>query len=834
MHLRSFLYLVVVIPAALVVVYLAVRNSAALTRESSHRTKLELFFTCTILLLGVTAILRNQIMGVGRTTLAFRGSAADTYDQYIPYYITLARSIREGSLPLWYGNFGMGTSVISNQSVTFDPFNLVLIPLCLVFGEGFFSRAIAITFACRALVSGLLFSHLLVRYCKTPLARIFGASTYGLGGYLFTEGQHYFLGTGWVFLPFILIALEWLMDSQNGRSFALSCFATTMLVCFSPYIAFMILMFVPLYVALRLIVVTEGFGPKEYLKRLGLCALAVLSGVLLAGIVLVPVALFLVRETARVTSEQSTMVRSPLDMLTTLLPRRQVVLLLSRMLGNGLISCGTNYGYIGGLNELEFFQGGLSCLVFVLLGQFAHWAVTEASGRQKAAVCLGFLLVAFYCFDYFLPSVITTFRYPTYRGSMFADAVIICALATAVEKRLIDRKPALLPLIISLLLTAGILGWSTLHTVNALPDCIYCALALTAAAALLVGQLRKPQGTHTASTGSAVAILLCAIAVSSVVADSFFTISLYPGNVSPKKFPLSEKSDDGLESQEALGYLEDADPGFYRIERSFHTWTRWNDSLILGYDGVSAYNSSEDGDISAFFQQLWPEAITKQTGSFSCYAVANNETLLNAPSTPQMMALTGVRFLIAGQPLNYTWADPVTQTEHGAHIYRIVYHDEVISPLYLRSNVISESEADGLSLDERRQLLDSSLIVDDETIKDLSSADQSSPTCQTELRELPNGSIEGTLQSSGDAFACLAVPNTADWVVRVDDTEVPTFRANYCFVGFRLPAGSHTVSACYRPAGIGVGVIMSGVGLLLALFGIWISHQVYGKRPQSD
>lgn len=829
MHLRSYLYLVAVIPAALAIVYLAVRNAAALTRESKRRTKLELFLTCAILLIGVAAILRNQIMGVGKTTLAFRGSAADTSDQYIPYYITLIGSIRRGTLPLWFGNFGMGTSVISNQSVTFDPFNLVLIPLCLKFGMGFLSRAIAITFACRALVSGLLFSHLLVRYCKTPLARIFGAATYGLGGYLFTEGQHYFFGTAWVFLPFLLVALEWLMGSQSGRSFAMSCVATAMLVCFSPYIAFMILMFVPLYVAIRLIVVTGGLGPKDYFVRLGLCALAVLSGVLLAGIVLVPVALFLVRETARVSSEQSAMVRSPLAMLTTLLSRKSVMLLLSRMLGNGLISCGTNYGYIGGLNELEFFQGGLSCLVFVLLGQFAHWAVTETSGRQKVAVLLGALLVAFYCLDYFLPSIITTFRYPTYRGCMFADATIICALATAVEKRLIDRRPAVAPLVISLLLTAGVLGWSTLHTVNALPNCVYCGLALAAATVLLVAQFHKSQGTHATSTGSAAAVLLCAIAVSSVVADSFFTISLYPGNVSPKQFPLSEKSDAGLESREALDYLEDADPGFYRIERTFHTWTRWNDGLTLGYNGISAYNSSEDGDLSMFFQQLWPEAITKQTGSFSCYAVAHNESLLNAPTAPQMMALAGVRYLIATQPLSYAWLEPVTQTDHGAYVYRIDYQGKVISPLGLYNGVVSESEADELSLDERRQLLDSSLIVDDDAFGGLPSLGEDSPTYQAELSEHDDGAIGGTVETPADAYACLTVPNTADWIVRIDGVEVQTFQANYSFVGFRVPAGTHDITAYYRPAGIGTGAIMSGVGLLLALVGIWLSRRVHKR-----
>ncbi|MEE1273719.1 MAG: YfhO family protein [Olegusella sp.] len=826
MHLRHYLYLAAVLMCALVVVAIAIQKSDELTRPTSRRSKLEMFLTVTILALGITAILRNQIMGLGKTTVAYRVSASDTYDQYIPYYLSLIRSIREGGFPLWMSSYGLGTSILANQMSSFDPFNIVLIPLCLIFGDGFLGRALAITFACRAMASGLLASRLLKRYCQTPLARIFGSAAFGLGGYLFTEGKHYFFGSAWVYMVFLMVALEWLMADRRGKSFALVSVVTALLTCFSPYAAFMVLVAIPIYVALRLLVNCDGKGAKEYGRSLGICALAVFGGLLLAGILLVPSAYYTVFETARVTSSKAGSHRSVLKMLFSILPLRSIKLLFSRMLGNALVESGTRYTYLelGGLNELEFFQGGLSCGVFILLGQFFHWAFTEGTRKQKIAIGIGTALVAFYCLDYFLPSLLTVFRYPTYRGCLVVDALIICAMNTAVEKRFIERSPALAPLIATFALTALVLAWAWLHTVNGRIDCAVYAIALIALVLTSLVFVRKPQLAGTLS------VLMCAVLVATVTADSFCEINLNQKHVSPKNMPLAGLSDTGLETQEALAYLDgiEGKDAYYRVERTFTSYNAWNDALVFGYRGITSYNSSEDGDLSAFFHDLWPEAIKKETNNFACYSYAINA------DNPQMMSLTGIRYVITREPLDYDWATLLTTTEHGAYVYKVSYSDSEISPLYLRTIVMPEGDLAAMSLDERRAQLDDMLVVDDEHALDIDLQSGDPVESEVTIDEQPDGSLKGTVNSSADSVACLTVPCTADWIVSVDGKEVPTFRANLAFVGFELPAGNHIIEAHYRPAGLLIGAVVSAAGIALTAFGIWLSSRMKGDAALAD
>lgn len=826
MHFRAYLYLVAVAPFALAVVYFAVRHADALTRKSSRRTKIEMLVLAAILMVCVAAVLRNQIMGVGRTTLAFRKSSSDTNNQYIPFYLNLIRCVKAGSFPLWYGNFGMGTSILSNQSWALDPFNLVLVPLCLVRGEGFLSQALAITFACRAVVASLLFSHLLTRFCETPIARIFGAVTYGFGGYLFTEGQHYFFGTAWVFLPLLLIALEYLMNEPKARSFLLACLVTAALVCFSAYLAFIVLLFVPIYVAIRLVAICGGKGIKEYFVRLGLCALAVLAGVLLAGVLLIPTAYYLAVETARVGGEYASSVRNPMRALTSYLTPHEIMLLLSRMLGNGLISIGADYRFIelGGLGELEFFQGGFSCAVFVLLGQFAHWAITETKRAQKVAILLGALLVTFYCLSYFPASILSTFRYPTYRGCLLINAVLICAMSIAFEKRLVDRKPSLVLLGASLLVTVGVLAWSWKHTVNAKLDCAFYVLAVAALSVLLVRLATAPKPKHGPAASPAFAVLICAVAISSVIADSFFTISLNPKNVSPKNFPLTALSDTGGNMVEALAYLDETDPSYHRTEATFTCWSRWNEALTFGFDSVTSYNTSEDGDLTEFYHQLWPEAVAHETNNFSCYSYKSDA------NNPQMMSLTGIRYVISHKAIKRPWAELLTKIEQGLYIYKASYRGEEISPLYLRTSLLSESEAREMSLEERRALLDTTLIASDEAAAEQRPLAGDKPDSSIDLREETDGSITGTVETSGDAYACLAIPDTLGWTVRIDGKEVPTFKANFGLIGFYLPAGSHAFSASYRPAMLPQGAATSAVGALLALVGALLARRIAAPR----
>ncbi|MBI2370187.1 MAG: YfhO family protein [Deltaproteobacteria bacterium] len=53
------------------------------------------------------------------------------------------------------------------------------------------------------------------------------------------------------------------------------------------------------------------------------------------------------------------------------------------------------------------------------------------------------------------------------------------------------------------------------------------------------------------------------------------------------------------------------------------------------------------------------------------------------------------------------------------------------------------------------------------------------------------------------------------WRARVNGREVPVLRANYAFRAVRIPEGESTVVYFYAPAAVRVGLVLSGLGLVL-------------------
>nr|WP_315521769.1 YfhO family protein [Olegusella massiliensis] len=804
MHLKNYLYLTWIALASFVLFLFCCRHSRRLLTKEKQRGSFEMLVLLSILILGTATILGNQILGTANLTLGFRSSVNDTFDQYIPYYLDIIHNAQAGALPFWSHHFGMGSSFLANQEWLMDPFNLVLIPLCLSFGEEFLAQAIAITFACRVLCAGFFFSHFLTRFCLTPLARIFGASSYAFAGYLFTVGKHYFFGTAWVLLPLIVLGLEDLMRRKSAGSFALVSVTTAIFICFSVYFAFMTLIFSPIYVALRLLAITEEDKKGHYCQRFLLCSASVLTGVLLSGVMLFPTAYYIIAETSRVGGTTASSKGTAFSMLSSFISPHGIGFIFSRLMGSALISVGTNYQFMPNNNELEFFQGGLGCGVYILLGQYLYWIYNQTSMRHRIATTLGLLFIAFYSFNFFFPSLITIFRYPSYRASLTIDAILICAMAIGLEKGFIERQPASIPLGLSILFSAFILTWSLYNTINSRLQCMLFITVLTLSILLIILFFKKQTWIEVLTIG------LCVLFISSSLVDSFSEINRNPRIVPSDKFPPAANQAFNKDTMTALSKLRSRDDSFYRVERDFHNLTKWNDALSFNYAGISSYNSAEDGELGDFFNQLWPAAISHRTNNFSCYIFPIDST------SSRMMAVTGVRYLICQNPLPpYTsWAKQIEEV-NGLHIYEISFEGNTVSPLYLRSSVLSQSDAEKLSITQRQETLDTSIIVEDDQLGlvDIPS-NQQKIEAEVQLKRASDNSISGIIDTNRGGVACLSIPHTKGWNLTLDGKPLETFLANYGFIGFNCPAGRHVLYASYTPAGLIPGVLTSIAGTI--------------------
>ena len=816
----SYLYLgVVALLAAALLVHM-VKHEAQLTVANNTPSRLEVAYLVAILALGIFAIYGNFFMG--KQYFAYTDVGSDTSNQYVPYYLNMLDSIREGSLGTWNFEFGLGTSFMSYQSWTLDPFNLVLIPLGLAFGNGALSQILVLVQALKILVCGLLFDRILCRYCDTGLSRILGSALYAFCGYLMLWGQHYWLGSVIVMATLLTWLIETMLLRWTVPRFAGMMAATALTVMMSTYSGFMVMLYAATYAVLRTIAMEDVRGAKSFFARFIPMAIPVVCGLLVSCITVIPYATLLLGESSRVSGSGGTSTTAKaLGYLGTFVPLRWIPAILSRLLGNGLFCISSDVPEslvpstvsFDTVNTYEFVQLGFSCGAIVLLGQFFNWARKEADRKGKVLVCVAGALCVLYCFNYFLPALSNVFVNPKYRSS-FALATPICiALAVGFEKRILNRKVARVNFVVCLVLTLGVQAWSLVNSLDGKLGAAVSALCVLAFALGVFLLAIRP------SSAALFSLLLVPLVASSVF-DAFM-VTNHRAWCTEDTFADATQTQYSQDTMDALDWIRSQDDGLYRVEKLYSDWTRLEDSLVQGYAGVSSYNSTLDSDVIDFYRQLWPNMLVGDTAY---------QEYVNDPDHPALLRLLGIKYLLSHDELDYSWLYDLN-TIGSVHIYRVNGTDGLAT---VKAGSISESEIAQMDATGKEQMLSASAIVPDEVYEELSSAGtpnvvsgfqgtvtvdsngnwvvQNPATCELTLSG--SSRIAGTVTAIADnSVVCLAVPHTAGWKVTVDGVEVDTYRCNYGFVGFTVSAGEHTIEAHFEPSNVRVAAALAAVGL---------------------
>lgn len=807
--MSRYLYLLACLPLAGALLALLRAWYPELVRPADAPTRRERALLALAVLLGAALVYGAFVWG--DALFAYRDEGLDTVDLYVPFYLDLLDSVREGTLGAWNFDYGLGASAVSYQSWLLDPFNLVLVPLGLALGSANLGVALVLTQVLKIAVAGLLFDCLAARFCRTPLARVVGSLCYAFCGFTVLWGQHYWLGGLCALFALSLLALERLNDRATAPRFLAVAAVAAVCVGWSPYCGFMVLLCSAAYMLLRLLHLAGREARRaRYVALRTLRLLApVLCGCLVACATLVPYALYLFGETARVAGEGSSLAARAASFAGELVPPSWIPALLSRLLGDGLVTSGgafpeglveatSSFPYV---NCYEFVSLGFGALSIVLLLQFAHWAATEASRRDRALVAAAALLVVLYLVNSFLPALLNIFSAPKYRSS-FALAVPVClAMAVGWERRVQARRVALAPLALGVAASAAVLVWSLANTVDGAALCALDLLCVAAGGALML-LARRP------GDGRGVALGLCAVLAAGVLGDAFFVTN---NRRSCTRLDFPGAGSAHVESTEAaLDWVRAQDGSLYRVEKTYSDWGLFNDALVEGYHGVSCYNSTGDGDVAAYFSALWPSAVGGDGASVN---------YLDADEPLALSGEMGVRYLLSRerQPEPFE----LVATFGDVHVYR---NDAARGMLTGRAAAVGESDVLAApSAEERRALLDGATSVPDGELARVGGAAAGEPdareTIDARLRLEGGQVVSGTFEAAEDSVACLLVPYSEGWKVLVDGEEAETFRANLGFVGFVAPAGEHEITARYEVPGLGAGVAASLAGVAATALG---------------
>lgn len=813
MEWSSFLYLAPTALVAILALVAVIRLAPALSVPSRSRTRAELALLGLVLAIGLVALYGNFYLENSAFAYYFGDIGTDTFEQYVPFYSNLIENVRDGTLSVWNFEYGLGVNAPGYQSWFFDPFNLIVVPLGLLLGESHLSLILVVSQSVKLVLSAYLFDHFLTRYCETPLSRLLGSLVFSFGGFMVLYGQHYWFGGALPLFALTMLMFELYLERRTVPRFLGVTASVALLVLWTVYVAFMVLLFAALYLLLRIPHYLERPSVRRYLAQVLWLAAPVACGMLLAGVTLVPYALFLLTETSR-TSSADPLAQRVLTALTSFIDLSWVPAVLSRFLGSGLINTGANpdtpavpgVGEIGGFTY-EFILLGYSCGCFILLGQFFHWVATETGRRTKCLVGGATLLVLLYCFHQFLPTLFTAMVRLQYRSSFVIALPVCTAMAVGFEKRVVCGKVARAPLAASVALSLLVVVWSLVNTVNGRLVCL-CYLAALVALCIV---LALPAGPRVGRP--VLAALVAALVVGTSVVDGFFTTNSRK-LVPEEYFPLSGRSEVGEDTEAALQWIREHDDTFYRVDKTYAEWCPLNDSLVQHYDGASAYNSTMDSDVEEFYDKLWESSV-------STWAVYSQGTI-NSPDSPEVLAFLNVKYLLSMTELPYDWCTLETQVGD-VYVYRNTRAGSIAT---VTDRVYGETYANSLATsEERAALLADAVIFPDEIASTMASlpASTSEPTSQFWKRS--ETLVEGTIKCTERSAVCVAIPNTGTWEVKVDGQQMETIRANYGFIAFPVEAGTHEVTLAYHLAGLETGCLFSAAGALATGIGCLLIYR---------
>lgn len=303
---------------------------------------------------------------------------------------------------------------------------------------------------------------------------------------------------------------------------------------------------------------------------------------------------------------------------------------------------------------LPFVYSGMLALMFLPL----YFIAKNVKTREKV---MSGLLLAFFIFS-FNCSVIDIawhgFQRPNwlnYRYSfMFCFILIVLAYKAFCDRRIISLK--------ALLTVGGMLGIILLviqkQDYKFVDDIqmIWVSLGLIGLYLVLVYL-----ESHNALRGAGLVVLGCAVCVEAFAAGLHNTIALDDDVVISNRVGYRTFMDN---LQPIVDSVKSSDDGFYRMEKNFHRKT--NDSMALGYYGLSNSSSTLNASVIEFLEQL---GYTSKS-HWSKYL----------GGTPVSDSLLGIKYLILDEPTNqYLYQMLAFDEDKG---YRTYYNPYALSIAY--------------------------------------------------------------------------------------------------------------------------------------------------------
>ena len=809
-----------------------------LNKESQTRLLLlaALFVSCLF-------IFRSYMFG--DSVLVFDDVGGDTWQQYTMHYASIVNHLRAGNFSLWDFTNGMGTNMFSLS--LFDPSLMLLYLIGVILGPAHMLFYLVWLQVLKVLAAGWVFYLFLSEFTYSRQAKFLAAFAYGMNGYLMVWGQHYQFGMVTIYLPLILLFEEKFLRGEKGKGlFPVAVFLSGI---YSVYFSYMSLIAAGFYLLFRIAMEEELNWKQRLRKFLSGCGQMIL-GIGMSLVVFLPTAATLMNS-SRITSGEDgigALIKACFSCYSIAYYKCLLIRPFSTNLENlQTLGDGKYEGLVNYYEDPVLFCSTLAVL-FAVQFLFVLWRSQEKK-RVKIAVYAASALTVILVLLPLGGIAFNAFTNPTNRYTYILMVLMLIIFAWTWDYLRTGGKISLIPLAVTavLMIRAYVIGYEQ----SIFKEYRFNALVLAATGSVMVlcilclGCIRGNLKVRRMAAGIMTAALLI-----NVVSEGGIT---YVNRVVLKKsdtpaekiadqmeiYAAVSQSEDSEEKsraafykpqtyftelyrqdiQDALNYLKETDPQFYRVEKDYASATCTMDALAQGYRGISTYNSVLNGNLKEFVDVCYPELYYMDQNRYAFWPNAEDNFLA---------AFTGVRYLLSKSGDLDSSKYELMQQFGGIYLYRNV-QEAATARFYV--NTISEDSLKELCNEENREtLLENSLALEDgREIEDLSDLEEISDAQKKSSVVLnapeKDSCITGTVSAQADGYVLCMIPYENGWTVSVDGEEVETEKGDLGFLVFPVKEGEHQLTITFHAPGL-----KAGAGASVVCWIIYFGMLGYGRR----
>lgn len=742
----------------------------------------------------------------GNQLFVFNDIGSDTMQQYVMHYQTIINHVRDGNLSFWDFNNGFGTNLF--QLNLFDPTLDLLYLTGILTGTEHLLYYLVYLQIFRMMLAGVACYTFLSLFSYGEKSKLLAAYIYGLNGFMMVWGQHYQFGIALTYLPFLLYFLE---KSLRTKKFYLPlCVMSCFQIVYSFYLGYMSFAAAGIYLIFRLCYL-DGMTVKEklrlFVKRVG----SMLLGIGMGGAALLPGAYVVFGISSRMENSQGILER--IQAAFTPYPLQYYKTLIWKFFSDHLN--GRNQEYNGFLNYYEDTNVFFCTLFLIIAVQYLFLLGRKGQSKKYRAVGIAAILLSAVIF--LLPLGGIAFNgfasYPTMRFTFTFMPFFALMTAEVLEHMLVRREISKAGLAVS----AAIITGGYLWRMTAVEEKLFLGngVILMVTGICMAAVLFFYAGKRSRISSNTVSIMLSVLVAVNLLSEGYTSADNRVTIEKDSEYFQQLYSED---IQNALAYLKETDPSFYRVEKDFESATYCMDALAQGYRGISTYNSTMNGNLLYLLKTYFPEVFWENESHIRFSQFAWN---------PEFASLCGIKYLISKDPNLTTPGYHRIEQEFGS-IY--IYQLDIMEGFgKFFSETIPEEEFDSLLEKELPAVAMNRLLVLPKEEEQMNGTG----TGIVSMTDTGNdGHLVGTIECDSNGYVMFPIPYEGGWSAVVDGQEVELVKADFGFMAFQVEAGNHDFELKFAPPLLKEGLIMSAF-CWLAAFSLFVFSKTKNNRHKT-